>query len=127
MALLTVSVGLFALAGSLIYSTRAASSSGRHTQALGYANRLLQLTKFHNLPDRAPINDSAATRTPLNAAPFVGEVDAAPLFRRNLRMMRLSQDLTDYHNELYQVDVSVFWSESGGEKKVTVSGMHRAR
>lgn len=120
-----LAIGLLAIAGTVIYSTRMEGRAGRATQALHYANQMVDLSKLYNLPKVAPINDAPAARQPINAPPFDQEIYANDLFRRNLTMTWVNSSPADYRHELYQVDVTIYWFERSKEESLHVVGLHR--
>ncbi|MBN9419154.1 hypothetical protein ABS71_14385 [bacterium SCN 62-11] len=120
-----LSIGLLAIAGSVIYSTRMGGRAGRATEALHYANQMVDLSKLYNLPKVAPIQDAAAARRPINAPPFDMDIYANDLFRRNIHMTWVNSSASDYRNELYQVDVTIYWFEKNKEESLHVVGLHR--
>ncbi|MBT9588234.1 prepilin-type N-terminal cleavage/methylation domain-containing protein [bacterium] len=126
LAMGVMAVGLLAIAGSVIYSTRMESRAGRSTQALHFANQLSDLSKLYNLPKNSPINDMTAARVALNAPPFSAEIYANDLFRRNIQMSWVNSSPSDYRNELYQIDVTVYWYEKSKEESIRVTSIHRA-
>lgn len=126
MAIGVLAVGLMAIAGSVIYSTRMEGRAGRATQALHYANQLLDLSKLYNLPKIAPLNDLPGDRRPIDAPPFTQDIYANDIFKRNITMTWVNSSATDYRNELYQVDVTVYWYERSKEESLHVTGLHRA-
>lgn len=120
-----LAIGLLAIAGTVIYSTRMEGRAGRATQALHYANQMVDLSKLYNLPKVAPINDAPVARRPLHAPPFHQEIYANDLFRRNVTMTWVNSSAGDYRNELYQVDVTIYWFERSKEESLHVVGLHR--
>lgn len=120
-----MAVALLAIAGAVIYSTRMEGRAGRATQALHYANQMVELSKLYNLPKLAPINDPPAARNPIQAPPFAQEIYADDTFRRNIRMTWVNSGSGDYRNELYQVDVTIYWYERSKEESLHVAGLHR--
>lgn len=126
LAMAVIVVGLFAIVGSVIYSLRMEARAGHATEALFYANQLVDLSKLYNLPKVSPIVDAATARTPVSAAPYTTEVKANTNYTRNIQMTWVNPSAADYRNQLYQVDVSVYWMEQGHEESVRVSALHRA-
>jgi prepilin-type N-terminal cleavage/methylation domain-containing protein len=126
LAMAVIVVGLFAIVGSVIYSLRMEARAGHATEALFYANQLVDLSKLYNLPKNSPIVDVATARTAVSAAPYSSEVKPNTNYTRNIQMNWVNPSATDYRNELYQVDVSVYWMEQGHEESVRVSALHRA-
>ena len=120
-----LAVALMAIAGAVIYSTRMEGRAGRATEALHYANQIIDLSKLYNLPKVAPIHDPPAARRPVNAPPYDQEIYANDLFRRNVRMTWVNSSSGDYRNELYQVDVTIYWFERSKEESLHVAGLHR--
>lgn len=121
-----LAIGLLAIAGSVLYSTRMEGRAGRATQALHYANQMIDLSKLYNLPKVAAIQDPPAARRPLNDPPFDQEIYANDLFRRNIHMTWVNSSSGDYRNELYQVDVTIYWFERSKEESLHVVGLHRS-
>lgn len=127
LALTVVSMGLLAIAGAVIYSTRVGGQAARQTRALQYAKQIIALSKLYNLPRVAPINDLPASRVAVNAPPFQDYVSADPQYRRNLRMQVLATDPNDYRSQLYRIEVSVFWFDRGIERSLRDVSVHRAQ
>ena len=121
-----MAIALMALAGAVIYSTRMEGRAGRATEALHYANQMIDLSKLYNLPKVAPINDPPSARRTLNAPPFDQDIYANDVFRRNLKMTWVNSGASDYRNELYQADVTIYWYERTKEESLHVTGLHRS-
>lgn len=125
LAMAVLSLSLMALAGAVIYSMRMESRAGRATEALHLANQISDLSKLYNLPKNAPINDALASRVAINAPPFAADIYANDLFRRNINMTWVNSSPSDYHSELYQIDVTVYWWERSKEESIHLTSLHR--
>lgn len=130
-AIAILAVGILAIVSAIAFGLRGGQQGARVTEAGGYVRRLIDESRARNLPFVAPINDAAAARVPLEAAPFGGANGMPPNTRmtRNITMTPLKAAKTgaadDYLADLAEVRVRVFWQEKGVEKVVDMRALHR--
>ncbi|MEW6280871.1 MAG: hypothetical protein AB1758_19810 [Candidatus Eremiobacterota bacterium] len=124
-----LAVGLLAVFASLSYSVRA----GKHSQAMSCAvalnRQIIDLIRSRQYDQDTPgLNDGPQTRRPVNARPFQNDIqvpEGVPDFTRNVQFERLSTDASRPESRLRRIRVSVFWSEQGAEREITLEAYQR--
>ncbi len=130
-AVAVLAVGILTLLSALGMSLRSSSHGARVSEATGYARTLVSLIRANNLPVTNPINDPPSARVPLaNALGSVpSNLPSNTGMTRNITMREMKTATTgapdDYLVNLYQVDVTVFWQDPGGERNVALHALHQ--
>jgi len=136
-AMAVLTIGILAVCSVFAMGLRAEGQGGRITEATNYARQLIDLMRVNNkafsgtnggVPDSSSgVNDGASTRAALDAPPFGnGLMPAGTLYRRNIQVKTTGSGATgDYRNDLRQITVTVYWTDHGSERGITLLALAR--
>jgi len=132
-----LAVGILGVFASFAFGIQSTRFSGRMTQAVTWNRQVLELIRVRNLPFTGPLpppeesglndppNQSFDQLPNLNDAPFVNDLPLGTGFKRSIQVRRLSNDLTDYRYTVAEITVTIFWTENGRLRNVSMKALHR--
>lgn len=130
--LVTVLV-MLTLLGTISFGLEGTRNAAGHQQGVYHARQLMELIRERRLAEcalTAPspptgFNDASGTRVPLHAPPFANDFPDNSGYTRRLVTRRVSTDVNDYRNRLFEVEVTVFWKVKARENSYRLVGLYR--
>lgn len=140
-AILVIVIGLAGVTASLVYGVKNSKRGREVSESSQISRAVFEYMQNTNLIDMADldrptewpdedsgINDKEEERRLLNDPPFGGvyfRPEYVAQYRRNIKIERVSNDITSHRHKLARVTVRIYWSEGPIEHHSELIGMIR--